>query len=582
MTKITSRHIDRDVYQKAIDAKAPDVVAKIIAGRIDSKTLGQMSVQEIIDSQLKNIPNPSLLLNARKAAERISHAIRSGEKIGILTDYDVDGITAHTVIIRFLTEIAMVSQRQISSIIGQRLEDGYGISESLVDKLLKSPNRPSLIVTADCGSSDEARLKRLKDAGIDVIVTDHHIVPDDNFPESAYCLVNPTQQNCQYPDKLIAGCMVAWLLMCEVRATHDNSLPKLSYLLDFVALGTVADAVSLFSVTNRAVVKYGLTLINQLGRPCWYVFSQTKKNNSEITVSDLGYQIGPRINARSRLDDPYIALSYLMAGDGRSCQEFFDVLEKNNEERKVIESQMVGEARKISWLQKENHATVAYNPEFHPGVQGIVASRIVESTNKPAIILSPIKDDLENITGSCRTISGVDIRQALQFVADNTTDLIFSFGGHVGAAGCKIKLKKIEEFRSWIDKAIEDQLGKNPTFEKQTVTDGELSDRELSIVTCDLINSLAPYGRGFEEPIFHGYFKVTNIKMIGKPAIHMSLEFSGKYRAIWFKAIQNPDESHGIAIGDNVTCVYTPSINEYNGYKNLQLMIKKLAKSNIS
>jgi len=576
------RKIDQEVYNKAIEEKISPILARIIAGRITTKDLVDDDIIKIIHPTLKDLYAPTMLMNAELSANRIVLAIEQKERIGILTDYDVDGITAHAIIRESFTKYFKYPVDLLTAIIGQRLKDGYGISDSLVNKIISLPKavRPTLIITADCGSSDEKRLSRFKDHGIDVVVTDHHIVPADNLPLSAYALVNPTQPGCLYPDKLIAGCAVAWLLMCEVNK-RLNTNKKLTPLLDYVALGTVADAVSLFSPTNRAVVTHGLAIMNKFARPCWEVFqtSNSNRNGKPITVSDLGFQIGPRINARSRMDDPYAALLYLQADDHDKAMTYYSKLDKNNEERKVVESQMVGEARKASFAQKDNLAVVVYNPEFHAGVQGIVASRLVDMTGKPAVMLSPIKDDLEIVTGSCRTIPSVNIRQCLQFVADNTEDVLQSFGGHIGAAGCKVKLSKIDTFREFMDLAIKEQLGENPDMTQRSITDGEVFDNELNLATCESLKYLEPYGRGFEEPVFEGDFKVTNLKMIGNPAIHMRLEFNNKHKAIWFRAIQKPDAPVPIEIGDTISCTYSMSVNEFNNNKNLQLIIKKLAKS---
>ena len=258
-----SRPIEASVFAEARSRGLDPVIARIVAGRISDET----PLDVVLDPQLQHIAPPSELTDITKAADRLQTAIRDGERIGVLTDYDADGLTSHAVITESLQRFG-VSPENISHWIGHRLEDGYGISETLVDRLLESLPVPQVLISAECGSSDEVQIVRLKDAGVDVIVTDHHRVSDRGPPASAWAVVNPNRADCRYPDKAIAGCMVSWLVMSFLRQRLIDqgvlvpTTPKLGDLLDYVALGTVADCVSLgSSETNRAVVKAGLSLI---------------------------------------------------------------------------------------------------------------------------------------------------------------------------------------------------------------------------------------------------------------------------------------------------------------------------------
>ncbi len=268
-----------------------------------------------------------------------------GEHIGILTDYDVDGITSHVVIRRTLNELFGIPENRLHSLIGHRIHDGYGISLPLVERTLSLSPRPSLVITADCGSSDEPRIARLSEAGIDVVVSDHHALPTEGPPASAFATVNPTRDDCTYPDPTIAGCMVAWLVMSLTRSVLiewgvlEPATPKLSPWLSYVALGTVADCVSLGgSVANRAVVAHGLTLINRMEAACWRTMAQRLGADSvPFDAETLAFQMGPRINARSRLDDPYAALHFMLAVDDATAAGHLETLDQDNQSRKSIE-----------------------------------------------------------------------------------------------------------------------------------------------------------------------------------------------------------------------------------------------------
>ncbi|MEC9483526.1 MAG: DHH family phosphoesterase, partial [Halomonas sp.] len=246
--RIMPRRRDEALFQRCLAAGLSELQARILAGRLAGYS-GELD--PLVTPGLRHLAHPEKLKDARRAAERIARAVTEGEHIGILTDYDVDGITSHVVILRTLNELFGVPVQKLHSLIGHRINDGYGISLPLVERTLALKPRPSLVITADCGSSDEPRIARLREAGIEVIVTDHHALPLEGPPASAYATVNPTRSDCAFPDRTIAGCMVAWLVMSLTRAVLiefgalSPSTPKLSPWLSYVALGTVADCVSL-------------------------------------------------------------------------------------------------------------------------------------------------------------------------------------------------------------------------------------------------------------------------------------------------------------------------------------------------
>ena len=590
---IKKRKACNKVYKSSKDSGLSDLLSRIVANRVSISDINNnISFSGVLKPHVSHLPSPGLLLNIDKAINRLSDAIINKQKIGILTDYDVDGITSHAIISTALKQYFKVPDANISHYIGHRLKDGYGVSSGLVDKILLEDknNLPDVIITADCGSSDEANISRLKDHGIDVIVTDHHAIPLEGVPKSAFCTVNPTQKECKYPSKVIAGCMVSWLVMCSLRnnLVSKNILssgsPKLGGLLDFAALGTVADAVSLACPVNRAVVRSGLSIINKCNRPCWRAMKRilNRSNNELFEVDDLGFQIGPRINARSRMTEPFAALRYLLAKDDDISYKELEDLNTNNQDRKDTEQKMLIKAHEEAkgQIAEGAKALVVFDEDFHMGVQGIVASRLVDRYGRPAIVLSPIKDMDHKYSGSARTISSIHIRDALEQVYILNPELLLSFGGHQGAAGLKIPKDKFAEFKKVFNQVISNMVDSiNIELKPEVFSDGELAADELSFDTVNNLKQLAPYGRGFEAPAFEGEFKVINFKWIGEDKTHVSMlleKDNKRIKAVWFQVRTKSEainQQNMFDPGDFVKCVYQLSEQSWQGERYLQMVL---------
>ncbi|WP_158774970.1 single-stranded-DNA-specific exonuclease RecJ [Cobetia sp. L2A1] len=580
---IRPRARDERLYQQGIATGLSELQARVLAGRLTLESC-KAPLEALITPALKHIEHPERLADGRRAAERIARAVSDGEHIGILTDYDVDGITSHVVMLRTLTELFGVPNDHVHSLIGHRIHDGYGISLSLVERIMTLSPRPSLIVTADCGSSDEARLALLKEAGIEVVVTDHHALPLEGPPASAYATVNPTRADCDYPDATIAGCMVAWLTMSLTRnvlieqGRLPGDAPKLSPWLSYVALGTVADCVSLGgSAINRAVVNLGLTLINRMQEPCWRAMAERLGADSvPFNAETLAFQMGPRINARSRLDDPYAALHFMLAREDTVANKALDVLDQDNQSRKTIEADMVESARSLAMesLRAGHKIIVIYLEDGHPGVQGIVASRLVQKFGRPAVVLTPAAAP-GMLTGSGRSIEGLHLRNALQRAHDLAPHCLPRFGGHSGAAGVGLPMEEKDAFVQAIQQAADEQLG-DQSLNPLILSDGELAEGQLSLTTLDEIERLAPFGREFEAPLFEGRFMIESLRPVGAGGSHLSLELSlGRVRikAIWFRAL-TPGEAPVFGLGDLLHCAYKLSRNRWRGRETLQLMLE--------
>ncbi|MEM7280925.1 MAG: single-stranded-DNA-specific exonuclease RecJ [Pseudomonadota bacterium] len=546
-----------------------EVSARVLAARTAEVP---WEVEDVVAPSLKLIPNPKLLADIETSASRLAEAIQKGQHIGLLTDYDVDGITSHTIAIEVIESLFKHPRERIHSFIGHRITEGYGISDKLTARILEADPRPQVIITADCGSSDEKNIAHLKGAGIDVIVSDHHGIPAAGLPSSAMAVVNPNRSDCHYPDKSIAGCMVTWLLLSHLRnhliqqGLISTDTKKLSLWLDLVALGTVADAVSLAGPVNRVIVQTGLKQLNLKRRVCWQVLSQSL-GKTQFEVDDLGFQIGPRINARGRIADPSAALHFLCATEPKDAQAKLSVLEKDNEDRKTIEKGMVAKGQTLIDLDKQ-FSQVVFDPEFHPGVQGIVASRLLDAWGKPAVVFSPGRQS-DTITGSARSIPDVHILDVLKTLSQDDPDLFVAFGGHAGAAGMTLLRNKLQAFAQAFDREIASRLDHPP--QAQVWTDGELPATHMTMALVNELQQLQPYGRGFEPPVFAGLFLVQGVRPVGAEGNHLqlSLERDGYgFRGIWFNAGEFVSE------GDTLACAYRLDVNRFNGSEHLQLIVQ--------
>ncbi len=573
-----SRSIDASVFAEARSCGLDPVIARIVAGRITSDT----PLEAILAPQLQHIAPPSLLTDIHRAADRLQQAIGQKERIGVLTDYDADGLTSHAVITESLLRFG-VSRQKLTHWIGHRLEDGYGISEALVDRLLDSTPLPQVLISADCGSSDEAQIARLQASGIDVIVTDHHQVSDHGPPASAYAVVNPNRADCHYPDKAIAGCMVSWLVMSHVRqALIDQQAiaadtPKLGDLVDYVALGTVADCVSLgSSETNRAIVKAGLSLIRKQQRPCWQVAaSQLTRSSRDINVDLLAFQLAPRLKARGRIGHSLRGYEYLVAESLAEATNAFLDLDADNQTRRMIEKQMIEQAKPLAHRQHSHGGFVlcVVLETGHAGVRGIVASRLVEAEGRPSIVLTP-GNELAMLTGSMRSIPGVDAKALLDLVNAKLPGALSRYGGHTGACGLTVSKDALPDFSRELQEAYRttySHIGPKPRF----MIDGELLPEQLSVTWVEQMEALGPFGRGFDQPAFVGVFQVVAVRPVGQEKTHVGLSLlteGRQVRAIWFSALE-PHQPAPFKCGDWIECVYSLSINTFRGQE-VSLMIR--------
>lgn len=515
---------------------------------------------QFLNASLFDLPSPYLMKGMETAVDRVISAIEDSQMIAIYGDYDVDGVTSTALLYNFLKEIGA----RVTYYNPERLKEGYGINFEAVEKLKQQGVK--LIISGDCGITAYEEVKRAKDIGIDFIITDHH-KPPEKTPE-AIAVLNPHISDCNYPGKEIAGVGVIFNLAIAIRRKlretdyfNDNE-PNLGDYLDLVALGTVADCASLVNV-NRILVKEGIKRMHSPKRPGLYALKAVSGVKGLVNTYDIGFRLGPRINASGRLNSAKEAVELFISNNPAEAKGIAEILNEQNERRQSIEADILKEA--YSLIESEgdfadSNSIVISSEGWHQGVIGIVASRIVEKYRKPSFLIAIDENGVGK--GSGRSIEGVNIYSALL----KCNDLFDEFGGHELAAGITIKKSNIEEFRSRLDKELE---GYSNEYIKKIEIDGLV---ELSDISFDLIsemNLIAPYGIGNPEPLFLAEsLEILSHRKINDKHLNIKLRYGSRnYDAIWFNS------DYEIDISKNIDIVFSPEINIWNGNKSIRLKI---------
>ncbi|WP_024851130.1 single-stranded-DNA-specific exonuclease RecJ [Hydrogenovibrio kuenenii] len=585
--EIVERPFSQKVFDAANQLGLTQLQARLVAMRLSDEDFenhdNNMSemLEKIVFPKLRHLQHPQNLKNADQAAKHIADAILSDGQIVLATDYDTDGVTSAWVATRALIDYFHVPEERITHVLGDR-KSGYGITDKVVERILAIDKKIDLVISADQGSSDELRIKKLADKGIPVCVTDHHQIPANGIPESAICTVNPQQENCQY-DKTVAGCFVIFLVMGQTRnelihrGVLDASAPSLKDLVMNVSLGTVADSVSLKGVNNRAVVQAGLTMMNELKHPSWQAMHALNDNNNRpFNAEYLGFQVATRINAASRVSDVTTAFRFLNAEDFYQAQQMLDQLEADNLNRREQQESMLLQAKQTAEsIYHPGKFTLVIKMQGNAGIQGIIASRVGEQYGLPTIAMTDLQDGF--LAGSGRgIISNIDLREAFQWMSEQDRELFESMGGHKGAAGCMIPIDKFDSFSELFEQAIREQLD-NKVPRLQIETDGELEPWQLTPALIDEINLLEPYGRDWPKPLFHGKFSLKSYRVVGQTQTHLSFNLAtqdGRHlSAIFFNALDSEGDPIPYQAGQEILCVYQPALNHYMGNTNLQIRL---------
>ena len=526
-----------------------------------------------LDLSLGGLLPPESLPGIGAAASRLAAAVADDERILICGDFDADGATASALCVSALRAFGA---RQVDFLVPNRFDFGYGLTPELVDVALK--RQPDVIVTVDNGVSSIEGVTRARDHGVDVIVTDHHL-PGSELPP-AHAVVNPNLPDSSFPSPNLAGVGVAFYVMAALRSVlrqagyfdaRGIAEPNLAQWLDLVALGTVADVVP-FDRNSRILVHQGLRCIRS-GRARAGVRALVEVSGraaSRLTAQDLGFAIGPRLNAAGRLEDMSIGIQCLLAEDDASARPRAEALDEYNKARREIEVGMVDEAVGLVDAEQfaDDVAICVYQEDWHQGIIGIVAGRLRERYHRPAIVFADGGTHPGELKGSARSIPGLHIRDAIADCAARYPGMIGPYGGHAMAAGLSLKRAQLERFRNAFNEAVAGRVSERD-LAGVILTDGELGGDDLKIDNAHAITAYGPWGQGFEEPLFHGEFDVVMQRVVGERHLKLALKRDGRVAdAIAFN--QEPVGS------SRVRAVYRLAINDYGAADTLQLEVEKL------
>ncbi len=526
---------------------------------IDTPTLSKHDLYKLLserfvdaDKKLSQIPNPALLQDAEKSAKKIALAIRENKKITLVGDYDVDGVSSSAIMVDFFRQIPY----PLEVIIPNRFKDGYGVSPTVLERV-----DADLVITVDNGISAIEAAQICKERGIDLIITDHH-TPSETLPD-AYTIVDPKLSTCNYPFKEICGAQVAWLLLALVKKELSLNI-DMKQFLDILAIAIIADIMPLIDI-NRTLVKEGLKVLMNSSRPASIIIRDFL-NKSSISSEDIAFQIAPRINSAGRLEDASIALEFFTATSTHEAYKKFEILCRLNELRKETEAKCTKEA--IESANPDADVIVVAYENWHEGVVGIVAARLVDKFGKPAIVLS-IKDGIAK--GSARSIGEVSIYELIK----GSEQLLTKFGGHKMAAGLGLKQQNIDTFRDAINKSAS-KLKPEDFIPKEKVT-GILSTDDIDLELLELLESFEPFGEANHRPSFLLYeAEVVNIKLMGSDKSHSKIEVrqhSHQRKTVeviaFHKVYEMPQDR-------KITCSYTVAKNEFNNKISVQLLANKI------
>ena len=551
------------------------LLARLYAAR------GLQSPEEL-SLDLKQLISPLELKNCINTAGLLADILERKEPMLIVADYDCDGATACAVGLRGLRMLGG-PDTPIQFLVPNRFTMGYGLTPEVVELAAQQNPKPKYLITVDNGIASEAGVNRAKELGMEVIVTDHHL-PGDCLPK-ALAIVNPNQPGCSFPSKALAGVGVMFYLLVALRAElrkrgkfTNETQPKVENLLDLVALGTVADVAQL-DRNNRVLVSNGLKRIRAgISQPgIQALFQAAIRDPRKANTFDLGFAIGPRLNAAGRLADMTLGIRLLLSDNADEAMTLAHELDRINRERRVIESGMQETALshlaedQLSGTMSERNSICLWNPEWHQGVVGIVASRLKERFNRPAIVFAPADGNTgEELRGSGRSLTGFHLRNALDLVSKREPGLILKFGGHAMAAGLTIRKDDFEKFDTCFQQ-VASELLTDELLERRYAHDGGLEPSEFTPEIGDLLAEEI-WGQGFPQPVFYGEFEITQQSLMKEKHLRLmvrplGLEASSKpLTAVWFNRTQSLPAKARLA--------YRLVTDRYQGQARVQLMIE--------
>ena len=527
-----------------------------------------------LERGLVNLLSPADLPEIDIAAARLADAVEQNQKILIVGDFDADGATS---VALCLLALRAMGATNVDFLVPNRFDYGYGLSPEIVQ--LAATLAPNVIVTVDNGVASVDGVALANEMGIDVVVTDHHL-PGDVLPD-AHALVNPNVGDNAFASKSMAGVGVAYYLLSWVRqtlrqrdyfASRQIPEPNMAQYLDLVALGTVAYVVPL-DQNNRILVHQGLLRIRRgKTRPGIAALARVgKRDLSTLSASDMGFALGPRLNAAGRLQDMSVGIRCLVTDDPAEAGQLAAELDSLNQTRREIEQGMVADAEMILTQitpAPDEMGIAVYHESFHQGVVGIVAGRLREKFHRPAIVFADASDTSDELKGSARSIDGLNIRDVLDSIATRLPGMLPKFGGHAMAAGLSIKRVHLARFQKAFDKAVRAAVTQD-MLDAVLLTDGSLKQEQLNLQTVATLADAGPWGNGFAEPLFAGEFKLVNQRVVGQDHLKLVLGLNDQLiDAIAFR--QKPLDGQP----ELVNVVYKPALNDYAGQQTLQLMVE--------
>lgn len=557
-------------------APAPSSLHPVLARVLAARGVG---FDEAMALELSRLAPASQLKGIERAIAVLADAVVAGGTILVVGDYDADGATSTALCISLLQAMGA----RADFLVPDRFRYGYGLSPEIVE--VAAQRRPAVILTVDNGISSIEGVARARAHGIRVVISDHHL-PGAQLPD-ADAIVNPNQPGCPFPSKAIAGVGVAFLLLGALRGelrargwfSPARPEPNIADALDLVALGTVADVVPL-DANNRILVEQGLRRI-RAGRVrpgIAALITVARRTRERLVASDLGFAVGPRLNAAGRLDDMSHGIRCLLAADDAEAERLAAELDALNRDRRAIEGNMQQEAlAALARIRLDDgdlpSGICLFDAGWHQGVVGIVASRIKERCHRPVIAFAPAEAGSDELRGSARSIEGVHVRDVLDAVAARHPHLVRRFGGHAMAAGLTLAREHYEDFARAFDGEVARVLpesARNPVL----VTDGELAPGDINLGLADTLRYALPWGQAFPEPVFDGEFEVLEQRVVGEKHLKLVLSVGGS-RVIDAIAF-NVDGDRWPNSSRRARLAYRLDVNEYRGVRTAQLVVEQL------
>jgi len=553
------------------DALHP-VLARIYAGR---------NINHIDQTEypLSRLISPNQLKGINVAVDLLCHSIRNDERILIVGDFDVDGATSTTLALQVLEAFGA---KHVDYLVPDRFKYGYGLTPEIVQ--VANERNPHLIVTVDNGIASIDGVNAAHELGIKVLITDHHL-PGVTLPQ-ADAIVNPNQPGDTFASKSLAGVGVIFYVMTALRTRlrdenwfeeHGIKEPVLSAWLDLVALGTVADMASL-DYNNRILVANGLARIQkgQCQPGIMAILQLANRDPRQLSANDLGYVLAPRINAAGRLDDMSIGIECLLSPTVVQASEFATRLESLNLERREIQADMQQQAAEaVEEIGADDKSLpqgiCLFDDRWHQGIVGLIASKLKDRFNRPVIAFARGDDGL--LKGSARSVSGINIRDALDTIATTRPGLLLKFGGHAMAAGLTIEQDRLDEFATAFASEIE-RLGYDGNQAEIIITDGELSSEELNLDVAQLLKDAGPWGQGFPEPLFEGRFEVIDHRILKERHLKLVVE-TGNNKPLDAIAFNSIESGQQVQL-NRIRATYRLDVNEFRGQRKAQLIIDYL------